>query len=64
MIKIAALIVINNCILTVYYIHTDKMYRFSLVDSLGNIHSTKASFHTLSSAKFTAISITERLAVE
>ncbi|MEL6579824.1 MAG: hypothetical protein AAFQ14_08730 [Cyanobacteria bacterium J06621_12] len=61
--KISALIGINDCILAVYYC-ADNMYRFSVVNSIGRTYTCDKSFHTLSSAKFTAISVTERLTVD
>ncbi|MEO0928286.1 MAG: hypothetical protein AAFY63_20755 [Cyanobacteria bacterium J06643_13] len=62
-IKISALIGINDCILSVYYC-ADRLYRFSVVNSMGRTYTGDKGFHTLSSAKFTGISVTERLTVD
>ena len=61
-IKISALIGIGDCILSIYYCD-DKMYRFSVVNTIGKTYTCNDSFPTLSSAKFTGISITERLTI-
>ena len=63
-IKIAALIGINNCILSVYYSCYDRMYRFSVVNESGKTYTCDNSFPTLTSAKFMGISITEKLAID
>lgn len=63
-IKIVALIGINNSILAVYYSPYDQMYRFSVASESGQIYTCDNSFPTLNGAKFTGMSITERLAID
>lgn len=62
-IKISSVIGINDCILAIYYC-PDRTYRFSVVNKIGKTYTCQDSFATLSSAKFIAISITERLTID
>lgn len=62
-IKISAVISINDCILAIYYC-SDRLYRFSVVNTMGRTHTCNSSFPTLSGAKSKGISVTERLAVD
>jgi len=62
-IKISALIGINDCILAIYYC-SDKVYRFSVVNTMGRTYTCNNSFPTLSNAKVKGISITEKLAID
>gem|GEM_PF-2676123 len=62
-IKISALISINDCILAVYYC-SDRMYRFSVVNTMGRTYTCDDSFPTLSSSKLAGISVTEKLAID
>ena len=61
--KIRTLVGINDCTLMVYYCH-DKMYRFSVVNTMGKIYTCESSYPTLSSAKLMGLSITQRLAID
>ena len=61
--NIKALIGIENCVLMVYYCR-DKMYRFSIVNTIGKIYTCDNSFPTLSSAKLIGISTVKQFAIE